>query len=309
MQLGFVSAILPELGLEEVVRFAAAEGFQCVELMCWPRGKAERRYAGVTHLDVVGLDRAGARRVCELMQSSGVAISGLGYYPNPLAPDPAEARIYLDHLRRIIVAAELLGCGVVNTFAGRDPRTTLSENWPRFLDAWQPLVRFAEDHGVRIGIENCPMYFTGDEWPGGKNLAYAPAVWRRMFAEIPSPSFGLNYDPSHLVWQQMDYLRPLEEFAARLFHVHLKDALVDRQRLDDVGILATPLEYHTPKLPGRGAIDWPRFLAVLRKSGYTGPACIEVEDRDYEGSLEARQRALRESGKFLRNCLKGANNR
>jgi sugar phosphate isomerase/epimerase len=308
MQLGFVSAILPELSLEEVVRFAAAEGFQCVELMCWPRGKAERRYAGVTHLDVAGFDRAQARRVCELMQSSGVAISGLGYYPNPLAPDPAEARICLDHLRRIIVAAELLGCGVVNTFAGRDPRKTLSENWPRFLDAWQPLVRFAEDHGVRIGIENCPMYFTGDEWPGGKNLAYAPAVWRRMFAEIPSPSFGLNYDPSHLVWQQMDYLRPLEEFAARLFHVHLKDALIDRQRRDDVGILATPLEYHTPKLPGRGAIDWPRFLVALRKTGYAGPACIEVEDRDYEGSLEARQRALRESGKFLRNCLEGANN-
>jgi sugar phosphate isomerase/epimerase len=309
MQLGFVSAILPELSLEEVVRFAAAEGFQCVELMCWPRGKAERRYAGVTHLDVAGFDRAAARQVGELLQSSGVAISGLGYYPNPLAADPAEAQLYGEHLRRIILAAELLGVGVVNTFAGRDPRKTVAENWPRFLEVWRPLVRFAEEHGVRIGIENCPMFFTDDEWPGGKNLAHAPATWRRMFAEIPSPSFGLNYDPSHLVWQQMDYVRPLAEFAARLFHVHLKDALVDRQRLDDVGILATPLEYHTPKLPGRGAIDWPRFLAALEQAGYAGPACIEVEDRDYEGSLEARQRALRESGTFLRNILEGVKNR
>ncbi len=303
MQLGFVSAILPELSLEEVVRFAAAEGFQCVELMCWPSGKAERRYAGVTHLDVVGFDRAQARRVSDLMQSAGVAISGLGYYPNPLAADPAEGQVYVEHLRRIIVAAELLGCGVVNTFVGRDPCRTVAQNWPRFLEVWPPLVRFAEEHGVRIGIENCPMFFTSDEWPGGKNLAHAPAVWRRMFAEIPSPALGLNYDPSHLVWQQMDYIRPVEEFAARIFHVHLKDAMVDRQRLDDVGILATPLEYHTPKLPGRGAIDWPRFLAALDKAGYAGAACIEVEDRDYEGSLESRRQALRESLAFLRPCL------
>ncbi len=305
MQLGFVSAILPDLSLEEVVRFAVAEGFPCVELMCWPRGKAERRYAGVTHLDLDGFDRQQAQHVSEFMQASGVAISGLGYYPNPLAPDPAEAQFTIEHLRRVIAAAELLGVGVVNTFAGRDPRKSVAENWPRFLEVWRPLVRFAEEHGVRIGIENCPMYFTGDEWPSGKNLAHSPAVWRRMFAEIPSPSFGLNFDPSHLVWQQMDYVRPLAEFAARIFHVHLKDAVVDRQRLDDVGILATPLEYHTPKLPGRGAIDWPRFLAALGQAGYAGPICIEVEDREYEGSLEARQRALRESGNFLRNCLKG----
>jgi sugar phosphate isomerase/epimerase len=305
MQLGFVSAILPDLSLEEVVGFAAAEGFQCVELMCWPRGKAERRYAGVTHLDAAGFDRAAAQQVCDLMRASDIAISGLGYYPNPLAADAAEAQVYVEHLRHVIVAAELLGVGVVNTFVGRDPRKSVAENWPRFLDVWRPLVRFAEEHGVRIGIENCPMYFTGDEWPSGKNLAHSPAVWRRMFADIPSPSFGLNYDPSHLVWQQMDYIRPLKEFATRIFHVHLKDAVVEQQRLDDVGILATPLEFHTPKLPGRGAIDWSRFLAGLEQVGYAGPICIEVEDREYEGSLEARQRSLRESGTFLRNCLKG----
>jgi sugar phosphate isomerase/epimerase len=309
MQLGFVSAILPELGLEEVVRFAAAEGFQCVELMCWPRGKAERRYAGVTHLDVTDLGPLRAQEVHQLMQSAGVAISGLGYYPNPLSADQAEAQVGIEHLRQVIVAARHLGAGVVNTFVGRDPRKTVAENWPRFLEVWQPLVHFAEALGVRIGIENCPMFFTKDEWPGGKNLAHAPAIWRRMFAEIPSPSFGLNYDPSHMVWQQMDYLRPIVEFARRLFHVHLKDAAVDRQRRDDVGILATPLEYHTPKIPGRGQIEWPKFLAALQAAGYDGPVCIEVEDRDYEGSLEARQRALRESGKFLRNCLEGVTSR
>ena len=306
MQLGFVSAILPDLGVEEIVQFAAAEGFQCVELMCWPRGKAERRYAGVTHVDVGDLGPAQARDLRQCLRSAGVAISGLGYYPNPLSADRAEAQVFIEHLERVIRAAELLEVGVVNTFVGRDPRKSVAENWPRFLEVWRPLVQFAEEHGVRIGIENCPMFFTADEWPGGKNLAHAPAVWRRMFSDIPSGNFGLNYDPSHLVWQQMDYMRPITEFAQRLFHIHLKDAVVDPQRLNDVGILATPLEYHTPRIPGRGQIDWPKFLAALKAAGYDGPVCIEVEDRDFEGSLDTRKQALRQSGAFLRQSLKDA---
>lgn len=306
MQLGFVSAILPDLELDQVLRFAAEEGFQCVELMCWPRGQADRRYAGVTHIDVVDFDPGGARRVRSLLREAGVAISGLGYYPNLLAPERDEAAVSAEHLRRVIIAAELLGVGVVNTFVGRDPRATLDEGWPRFLEVWRPMVRFAEGHRVRLGIENCPMLFTADEWPGGKNLAYAPAIWRRMFADIASPHFGLNYDPSHLVWQHIDYLRPLAEFAERIIHVHLKDAQLDRQRLDDVGILGAPLDYHAPKLPGRGAIDWRRFLSCLKGIGYRGPACIEVEDRQFEGSLESRKQALRESGAFIRRCLEEA---
>jgi sugar phosphate isomerase/epimerase len=201
------------------------------------------------------------------------------------------------------VAAELLGVGIVNTFAGRDPWQTVPQQWPRFLEVWRPLVRFAEDHGVRIAIENCPMLFTVDEWPGGKNLAHSPAIWRQMFAAIPSPSFGLNYDPSHLVWQQIDYVGPLAEFAGRIVHVHLKDARIDPARLSDVGILATPLEYHAPRLPGRGDVDWRRFLAALSSVGYTGPACIELEDREFEGSLEQRKQGLRQSAAFLREIL------
>jgi sugar phosphate isomerase/epimerase len=301
IQLGFVSAILPELRLEEVLSFANAEGFACVELMCWPKGKAARRYAGVTHVDVEGFDESAAKRVLTLVDELGVSISGLGYYPNPLAPDPAEAQVYVDHLRAVMRAAKLLGVTRVNTFVGRDWTKTVDAQWTRFLDTWRPLVACAEEEGVRIGIENCPMLFTGDEWPGGKNLATSPAVWRRMFADIPSPSFGLNFDPSHLVWQQMDYLKPLREFRDRIFHVHAKDARLDRERLDDVGILATPLEFHRPKLPGLGDVDWGRFFSVLTDTGYDGPVCVEVEDRAYEGSLETRQAALRQSLRYLRN--------
>jgi sugar phosphate isomerase/epimerase len=300
MQLGFVSAILPDLSLEQVFDFAANNDFSCVEVMCWPRGKAERRYAGVTHLDVTTLTKDDASKVNELSAAKKIRISGLGYYPNPLVPDTAEAKVYAEHLKRVIAGAQLLGLGVVNTFIGRDWTKSVDDNWPRFLQVWRPLIKFAEDHGVKIAIEHCPMFFSKDEWPGGKNLAQSPAIWRRMFSDIPSDSFGLNFDPSHFIWQQMDYLRAIREFAPRIFHAHAKDARLDRHRLDEVGILANPLEYHTPKLPGLGDVNWGHYFSVLGDCGYRGPVCIEVEDRAYEGSLENRQASLLQSGRYLR---------
>ncbi|MCB0024669.1 MAG: sugar phosphate isomerase/epimerase [Caldilinea sp.] len=303
MRLGFVSAILPDLSLEEVVEFAAESGYGCVEVMCWPKGKAERRYAGVTHIDVTGFTDSDAEQVNELFDQLDVTISGLGYYPNPLAPDEAEAQVYVEHIKAVILAAEKLGVPVVNTFIGRDWTRSLDENWPRFLSTWKPLIAFAEDHGIKIGIENCPMLFTRDEWPGGKNLARSPAIWRRMFEDIPSPNFGLNYDPSHLIWQQMDYLAPLREFKDRLHHVHAKDARIDRHKLDQVGVLGFPNEYHTPKLPGMGDVDWGKFFSTLTDTGYNGPVAVEVEDRAYEGSLELRTASLIQSLAYLRQYL------
>lgn len=303
ISLGFVSAILPDLQLDEVVDFADASEFACVELMCWPKGKAERRYAGVTHVNVADFTTADADRVNEIIGGFSVEISGLGYYPNPLTPDAAEAQIYIGHLKNVILAAELLGVGVVNTFVGRDWTKSVDENWPQFLAVWKPLIAFAADHGIKIGIENCPMSFTRDEWPGGKNLASAPAIWRRMFNDIPGENLGLNYDPSHLLWQRMDYLKPLREFARRIFHVHAKDVRLDQDRLDDVGALAFPLQYHTPKLPGLGDVQWGEFISTLNETGYQGALCIEVEDRAYEGSLENRKAALRQSARYLRQFL------
>jgi sugar phosphate isomerase/epimerase len=203
----------------------------------------------------------------------------------------------------VIDAARLLGLSTVNTFVGRDPARSIDDNWPLFREVWPPLVRYAAERGITIGIENCPMLFTKDEWPGGKNLAISPAIWRRMFEEIPDANFGLNYDPSHMIWQQMDEVRPIEEFAPRLFHVHAKDVRLDRRRLDEVGILAVPLAYHTPKLPGLGHVRWGAFFAALTDVGYRGAVCVEVEDRAYEGSLEDRKRALRQSATYLRQFM------
>lgn len=303
MQLGFVSAILPDLSLDDVLALAAAEGFDCVELMCWPPSKAERRYAGVTHLDVIDLDAARADEFQATVDRHGVAVSGLGYYPNPLAPDAAEAEAAASHIQSVIRAAAQLGITRVNTFVGRDWHKSVDENWPRFLETWKPIIGCAEEQGVRIGIENCPMLFSADEWPGGKNLATTPAIWRRMFADIESSHFGLNYDPSHMVWQHMDYLAPIREFADRLVHVHAKDVRLDQHRLDQVGIMAHPLEYHSPKLPGFGEVDWGKFFSVLTDVGYDGPVCVEVEDRAYEDSLADRKASLRQSHTFLRNFV------
>ncbi len=303
MKLGFVSAILPELSLSEVVEVAAEIGYDCVEVMCWPRGKAERRYAGVTHIEVEQMTRKDAREIRHLVQGSGVSISGLGYYPNPLSPHEDEASVAVQHLRQVIKAAALLELANVNSFVGRNWKVSVEDNWPAFKRTWKPLVSFASTRGIKIGIENCPMLFTADEWPGGKNLANSPAIWRRMFEEIPSDHFGLNYDPSHMVWQHMDYLNPLMEFSGKLFHIHAKDARLDRQKLDDHGILAHPNQYHTPKLPGLGDVNWGRFFSYLTDAGYRGAVCVEVEDRAYEGSIEDRRRALRTAHAYLRQFV------
>jgi len=305
MKLGFVSAILPDYTLEQVLGFARLAGFSSVELMCWPPGKGERRYAGVSHLDVTGLSTAAIQRLKDLLAANQVAVSGLGYYPNLLSPEKAEAEVAAAHLRKVIEAAAALGVAVVNTFVGRDPGLSVESNWPRFLETWRPIIALADDKGIKIGIENCPMLFTADEWPGGKNLATTPAIWRKMFHDIPSPNFGLNFDPSHLIWQQIDYVAPVAEFKDRIFHVHAKDARIDRAALDLHGVLSYPKLWHTPKIPGLGDIRWGSFFGALSDAGYHGHVAIEVEDRAFEGSIESRLESLEISRRFLLQYCRG----
>jgi sugar phosphate isomerase/epimerase len=304
MRLGFVSAILGDLKLEEVLAFAADEGFPRVEVMCWPPGKADRKYAGVTHLDVTNFDDEKAAHVRDLVRIHGVQISGLGYYPNPLDPDPGHRQTVVGHLLKVIRAAPKIGVGVVNTFVGRDHTKCLSENLARVPEVWLPVVKEAKAAGVRIGIEHCPMLFSDDEWPGGKNVASTPAVWRQLFRafdEVSPGTVGLNFDPSHLVWQFIDCDRAVREFGPQIVHVHAKDERIDRDRLYQVGV--TGLGWHVPKLPGLGDVKWGEFFAALTDAGYDGPVCVEVEDRAYEGSLADRKRALRQSRKFLEQFI------
>ncbi len=303
MKLGFVSAILAEQTFEKVISFAGQAGYSCVEIMCWPVGKAERRYAGVTHIDAADLSKKRIDEIHNTLEKNGVTISGLGYYPNPLEDNKKNADRYIAHIKKVIDAAGLLGLKNVNTFIGKDHKSSVEDNFKRFRKVWPGIIKYAEKRKVKIGIENCPMFFSDDEWPGGKNLASSPAIWRRMFKEIPSRYFGLNYDPSHLVWQFMDYIKPIYEFKERIFHVHIKDAKLMREKLNDVGILATPLSFHSPKLPGLGDVDWGKFFSALTDIGYNGSACVEVEDRSYEGSLQMRKQSLVQSREYLRQFL------
>lgn len=303
MKLGFVSAILPELTFEELVDYAAELGYKCIEVCCWPVGRAERRYAGVTHIDVDQLDQKHAGEINEYLNSRGLEISGLGYYPNLLDPDQEKRKFYADHIKKVIDASAILGVNRINTFIGRDKNKSVDDNFETFRQIWPEIIWRAGEKGVKVGIENCPMIFTNDEWPGGNNLAATPAIWRRMFSEIRSDHFGLNYDPSHLLWQQMDYIKPLYEFKDKLFHIHLKDAKLYREKLDDVGIMATPLEFHSPKLPGLGDIDWGKFISALNDIRYNGPVCVEIEDKAFENSIEDRKEALLISKRFLSQYL------
>jgi sugar phosphate isomerase/epimerase len=305
MKLGFVSAILPELSLEDVLKTASKLGYSCVELMCWPVGQAERRYAGVTHVDVSRVDQAEVERIHALLARYGVSISGLGYYPNPLSANVQESQTAVEQIHRVIDAAAALGVGVVNSFVGRDPARTVEAQWPRFLETWRPIIEHAEKLNIRIGIENCPMSFGEDEWPGGKNLATSPAIWRKMYTDLPSQHWGLNFDPSHFILQMMEIHPILDEFKDRLVHVHAKDVRIDHAKLNQHGVFSFPKLWHSPKLPGMGDVQWGSFLGALADTGYDGPLVVEVEDRAFEGSLEKRIESLVISHRYLSQFVSG----
>ena len=299
MKLGFVSAVLADYTFEEVIDFAAEQGFECVEMACWPKGKAERRYAGVTHIDADSLDEEKINYIKEYCSKKKVEISSLAYYPNTMDGDPEKRAVYVEHLKKVILASAKLGVGMVTTFIGRDVSKNVDENLKIYQEVWPPLVKTAEENQVKIAIENCPMLFTNDEWPGGQNLATTPAIWRKMFDIIPSKNLGLNYDPSHFVWQMIDYIKPLYEFKDRIYHVHYKDIKIFRDKLNDVGIMATPLQYMSPKLPGLGDIDWGKYVSALTDIGYKGYTCIEIEDKAFEGSKEDIEKSLKLSKRYL----------
>jgi len=303
MKFGLLTAICEGMTFEEVVDFAAENNLECLEVACWPASGAKRRYAGVSHIDAANLTPEKAKEINDLCASKGIVISSLAYYPNTLDPDLEKRAMYVDHLHKLIDASALLGVNMVTTFIGRVPNKTVKENLEIAKEVWTPILAHAEEKGVRIGIENCPMWFTDDEWPGGQNIMCTPANWRKVFEVLPSPNLGLNYDPSHFVWQQMDYIKPLYEFKDRIFHVHYKDIKVYKDRLADVGVMANPLEYMTPKLPGLGDVDWGKYVSALTDIGYNGCSVIEVEDKAFEENLDSAKRAVILSAKYLRNFV------
>ncbi|HYT11655.1 MAG TPA: sugar phosphate isomerase/epimerase [Candidatus Nitrosopolaris sp.] len=304
MKLGLLTAAFQSQSLEEVADWAAGNGFQALEIACWPAAGAERRrYAGVSHIDVERLDAAAARRVRELLSSRDLTISSLAYYPNPLDPDPAVRSQAQAHLRKVIEAAATLEVNLVCTFIGRDQNQPPEPAFADVLEQWPPLVKFAADRSVRIAIENCPMIFSADEWPGGRNLAYSPGLWRRLFEAMPGETLGLNLDPSHLVWQFIDVLRVVREFGPRIYHVHAKDLEIDRDGLYENGVMSLGMGWQVPRMPGLGEVPWNRFIAALIRAGYDGVVSVEHEDRSFEGDLDLVKRGFLLARNTLRPLL------
>ena len=305
IKFGLLTAILDGWTYEEAVDIAADMGFSCLEVACWPAGKAERRYAGVSHIDAERVleDDDYAKYVLDVAAAKNIRISSLAFYPNVLDPDQEKSEAAIAHLKALIKASAKLGVNMVTTFIGKDQHKTLEENIELFKQVWPDIISLAEENGVKVGIENCPMLFGPDQWPGGQNLMCTPAIYCRLFEIIPSPNFGLNFDPSHYVWQQLDYLKTVYDFKDRIFHVHFKDIKLYPDKLAECGVLAYPLDYMSPKIPGQGDVNWGAFVSALNDIRYDGCAVIEVEDKAFEGSREDILSSIRLSKHYLDNFL------
>ncbi len=305
MLLGLVSAIADTMNYEEMIDFVSEAGLECVEVACWPAGKAERRYAGVSHINVdqVLEDEDYGRHVTDYAAKKKVKISSLAYYPNTMDGDLEKRAGAVEHIKKLIRASAKLGVNMVTTFIGRDQTKNIQENLELVKEIWPPILALAEEMGVKVAIENCPMLFGADQWPGGQNLMTTPAVWRKVFEILPSPNLGLNYDPSHFVWQMIDYIQPIYEFKDKIFHVHYKDIKLYPDRLQQVGIMGYPLDFMSPKLPGLGDVDWGKYVSALTDIGYDGCTCIEIEDKAFEGSVEDVKKSVVLSARYLRNFV------
>ena len=303
MKLGIVSAIYDGFTFEEMIDDLSQKGYECVEVACWPQGKAERRYAGVSHIDVENTDAEYISYVKDYCAKKNVQISSLAFYPNTMDGDLEKRTANIEHLKKVINMSALMNVNMVTTFIGRDQTKTVEENLEIFKEVWPDIIKFAEEKGVKIAIENCPMLFGADQWPGGQNLFTTPKLWRKMFQIIKSDNFGINYDPSHFIWQQIDYVKPIYEFKDKIFHVHFKDIKVYEDKLNDVGIMAYPLEYMSPKLPGLGDVDWGKYVSALTDIGFDGCACVEVEDKAFESTKEKILDSVTLSYRYMRQFV------
>ena len=303
MTFGLLSAILEGWDYKEMIDTVSEIGYKCVEVACWPKGKSERRYAGTSHIDTENLGKAEAEEILQYADAHGVKLSSLAYYPNTLDPDQEKRAAAIKHIHSLIDASSLLGVNMVTTFIGRDQSKTVEENLRIVKEVWPEILDHAKDKGVRIAIENCPMLFGPDQWPGGQNLFYSPVIWEKVFDVLPYDNLGINFDPSHFVWQQLDYIKAIYDFREKMFHIHFKDIKLKKDKLGDAGVLAYPLDYMTPKLPGLGDVDWGAFISALTDIGYSGYAVAEIEDKAYEGSREDVISSLRQVYGYLRNFM------
>jgi sugar phosphate isomerase/epimerase len=301
MYLGFLTVCLGSMSLREKAEWAAENGFKALEVACWP-AKNDRDYSS-SDIDVAKLTQKEADEIKAYMAGLGLTISSLAYYDNNLHCDAAKRSAVNSHAKKCVDAAVLLGVPAVGTFVGRNINKSIKDNFDEFEQVFGELVGYAEARGIKIIIENCPM--EGWQAPGlPGTISFTPELWREMFRRVPNKNFGLNYDPSHLKIQLMDYIAPIAEFKDRIFHVHAKDAEVFDDRLAYYGVFNKQLDggdfgYWRYRMPGLGQVDFAQFVKALEKAGYNDVISIEHEDPLYEGSDEKVKEGLILGKKYL----------
>lgn len=306
MKLGFLTACLPELALPEIAEWAAATGYEALEVAVWP--STGSRDFEASHIDVAHLGEAGAHDVKALFDKHGLELSSLAYYENNLHPDEARRAEIAAHVRHAIDAAALIGVETVGTFVGRHPGLSVKENVVLAERVLPPLVEYAGERGVKIIIENCVMEgWHPDGYPG--NLAYSPELWEWMF----SLGLYLNYDPSHLLWLGIDPVTALKPYVDRIPHAQAKDAQLDPNARNRYGFFGRTIEREHPwdegwwryRVPGRGQVDWSGVVDTLYEGGFTGVLSVEHEDPVWSGTPDRVKQGLEIAYRTLRPLITG----
>jgi sugar phosphate isomerase/epimerase len=274
MEIGFLTWYFGDYPLEDLIGWAAENGLSGLELDNCPENLQD------------------VKKI--LARYPQVKVHALGRSINYLVGGPAERAERANLLSRDIEKAAELGIGVINIFAGRDPYKTVEDNLEIFQEVFTPLVQKAEQYQVHLAMENCAQR---NWWPAGGNLAHTPEIWRKLFALIPSPALGLTFDPSHFIWQGMDYAHAVREFGSRIYYAHAKDAEVHKEVLADRGIYGSDWWHY--RLPGWGEMNWGVFFTALREAGYHGPIGIEHEDRYWNHNPQEIQHGLLMARDFL----------
>jgi len=288
MKLGYLTPLTPE----EPAR-ASRLGFSCLEIH-------SHTFFGDTVYNSPS-QRDQILAALKRSKDAGIPISAIAHYTPALR---LRGQALIESYRKCIDLASACGANVVATLAARsDPRKTVADNLPAFRAIYAPVAELAESAGVKIALENWPG-FRGYPWVG-QTMAYSPQAWQLLFDAVPSPALGLEFDPSHLVWQGIDHLWALRTFAARVHHVHAKDTQIFPDVRNRIGIFGTD-GWWTYRLPGtpNNEINWPQFISALRSIHYTGNICIEHEDDRYDPNRKDPGLAAYEQGlRIAHDCL------
>jgi sugar phosphate isomerase/epimerase len=304
VKLGFITACLPGRSLSQLCEWAAANGYEALEVAAWP-DLGDRPFTA-THLAVERFGDAEADATRELFAKHNLELSSIAFYDNNLHPDPTERAAVNAHVERCIDAAALLGCATVGTFVGRDPTRPVAANLRDAEAIFRPLVDRAGEAGVKIIVENCVMEgWHPDGYPG--NLAYSPELWEWMF----DLGLYLNYDPSHLVWMGIDPVTALRPYVDHIPHAQAKDIQIDPAARNRYGWPGKAVTRDDPwdvgwwryRVPGLGQVDWVRLVDALYEGGFDGVLSVEHEDPVWGGTDERVEIGLQIAERTLRPLL------